>query len=127
VGVERSHCLRMLVKQADRQSPNPGGWKSLALWPLAAGLWLTPWPLDGAPPAGSPIYAAPENFIEGDIVTFSADVWSLAITLFELVTGALPYKAIPDATSASAIIAVIFFFFFITLGLELSDTKVYEP
>ena len=33
-------------------------------------------------------------------------MWSLVITLFELVTGALPYKAIPDAISASAIIAV---------------------
>ena len=24
-------------------------------------------------------------------------------------------------------VALLFFFFFITLGLELSDTKVYEP
>ena len=56
--------------------------------------------------AGSPAYAAPEKFIMGATVTFSADVWSLVITLFELVAGALPYKAIPDAISASAVIAV---------------------
>jgi len=77
-------------------------------WPLASGRWPLADPIaGGAPPAGSPAYAAPENFIEGATVTFSADVWSLVITLFELVTGELPYKTMPDAISASAIIAVM--------------------
>ena len=35
------------------------------------------------------------------------------------------YELIYQRTLAS--VMVLFFFFFITLGLELSDTKVYEP
>ena len=36
-------------------------------------------------------------------------------------------RATPRVAATTAAVGVLFFFFFITLGLELSDTKVYEP
>lgn len=40
----------------------------------------------------TPAYASPENFSNVKDVSFSSDVWSLAATLFHLVSGELPFN-----------------------------------
>ena len=42
---------------------------------------------------GSPGYMSPEQIRSGKIVDARSDIWSLGVTLFELVTGRLPFSA----------------------------------
>ncbi|MCC6612332.1 MAG: protein kinase [Anaerolineae bacterium] len=48
---------------------------------------------------GSPAYVAPEQ-VSGDVISAQADIYSLGIIVYEMLTGALPY----DAPSQSAIL-----------------------
>jgi eukaryotic-like serine/threonine-protein kinase len=52
---------------------------------------------------GSPAYMAPEQIRAARNVDARADVWSLGVVLFELVTGSLPFAG----TTASAVLASI--------------------
>ncbi len=47
---------------------------------------------------GTPAYMAPEQ-VEGKVLTPSADIYALGVVLFEMVTGALPFKG--DTTLAT--------------------------
>ena len=42
----------------------------------------------------TPAYSAPENFNDVQNVSFQSDLWSLAVTLFELVSGSLPFECL---------------------------------
>ena len=42
---------------------------------------------------GEPAYRAPEMFRQPCVVTVTADIWSLGVTLFELVAGCLPFRS----------------------------------
>mmetsp|Transcript_46222 Transcript_46222/g.110162 ORF Transcript_46222/g.110162 Transcript_46222/m.110162 type:complete len:996 (-) Transcript_46222:84-3071(-) len=55
--------------------------------------------------AGTPVYASPENFLEGAPLSFASDTWSLSMTLFELVAGKLPFDRNLDAVQMGAVIA----------------------
>ncbi|MCA9906255.1 MAG: serine/threonine protein kinase, partial [Anaerolineae bacterium] len=48
---------------------------------------------------GSPAYVAPEQ-VSGDVISAQADIYSLGIIVYEMLTGSLPY----DAPSQSAIL-----------------------
>lgn len=48
-------------------------------------------PLDKSVPQGSVNYIAPE-FLVGETASFKADLYSLAVIVYEMLTGALPYK-----------------------------------
>ena len=51
---------------------------------------------------GTPAYSSPENFNDVDKVGFATDVWSLAASMFHLVSGKLPFDArTPLAASVS--------------------------
>jgi serine/threonine protein kinase len=49
---------------------------------------------------GSPCYAAPEIFDNQPYIGTAADIWSLGVCLFGMVTGALPFDAPDFATLA---------------------------
>jgi serine/threonine protein kinase len=53
---------------------------------------------------GTPAYSSPENFVDLEKVSYPTDVWSLAATLFHLMSGQLPFEA-RTALSASVSIA----------------------
>ncbi len=68
---------------------------------------LTDWPsltLDGAL-TGTPLYMAPEQ-ARGEVATPSSDVYSLAVVLYEALTGELPYE-LAEAAPTSAILDAV--------------------
>ena len=54
--------------------------------------------------AGTPAYSSPESFNDPKNPTVLSDIWSLAITLFHITTGQLPFSC-PDAMTAAVNIA----------------------
>ncbi|WP_293267764.1 bifunctional protein-serine/threonine kinase/phosphatase [Neptunomonas sp.] len=56
-------------------------------------------PLDKSIPQGSVNYIAPE-FLVGEPGSFKSDLYSLAVIVYEMLTGSLPYK-VADATQAT--------------------------
>ena len=64
--------------------------------------------------SGTPAYLSPEA-LKGDKVTPAADIYSLGVTLFELLTGKLPF----DETTESALISAHLF----SEPLQLTDQK----
>ena len=51
---------------------------------------------------GDPAYRAPELFQQQGRISVAADIWSLGVTMFELVTGRLPFRADGDSNSSWA-------------------------
>lgn len=51
----------------------------------------------------TPAYASPENFCNPGVVSYASDVWSLAVTLFHLVSGRLPFTEQTTAALSAAI------------------------
>jgi serine/threonine protein phosphatase PrpC len=58
-------------------------------------------PLDKSVPQGSVNYIAPE-FLVGESASFKSDLYSLAVIVYEMLTGALPYK---EADAKQAVLA----------------------
>lgn len=54
---------------------------------------IGPGDADGGLLIGTPSYSAPEQFMPGGVVGPTADVWALGVLLYELLTGALPFRA----------------------------------
>ena len=54
--------------------------------------------------AGTPAYSSPESFNDQNDLTVLSDIWSLAVTLFHITTGKLPFDC-PDAMTAALNIA----------------------
>ena len=52
---------------------------------------------------GTPPYMSPEMFKEPDNASYPTDIWSLGVTMFELVTGKLPFQAESELLWSSAI------------------------
>jgi serine/threonine protein kinase len=42
-------------------------------------------------PAGTPHYMSPEQIQEGVVITPQTDLWSLAVVMFECLSGRLPF------------------------------------
>ena len=53
--------------------------------------------------AGTPPYMSPEMYKEPEKALYPTDVWSLGVTMFELVTGRLPFQADSDLLWSFAI------------------------
>ena len=53
--------------------------------------------------AGTPPYMSPEMFKDPENAKYSSDIWSLGVTMFEIVTGHLPFKAESDLLWSLAI------------------------
>jgi serine/threonine-protein kinase len=51
---------------------------------------------------GTPAYMAPEQFRDGRYATVQSDLWSLAVTLYKMLTGRLPFEALTAAGMAVA-------------------------
>ena len=46
--------------------------------------------------AGTPPYMSPEMFVEPENASYPTDLWSLGVSIFELATGTLPFRAESD-------------------------------
>jgi serine/threonine protein kinase len=55
---------------------------------------------EGSVATGSPAYRAPEMFSRPCKASFAADTWSLGVTMFELVTARLPFRANDNSDEA---------------------------
>ena len=66
---------------------------------------------------GTPIYMAPE-VLRGEKYTIKCDVWSIGTTIYELVTGYLPFKVSKIETSPIKIVQKIS-----TENLDLSPAE----
>ena len=53
--------------------------------------------------AGTPPYMSPEMFKEPERALYPTDIWSLGVTMFEIVTGRLPFQADSDLLWSFAI------------------------
>ena len=53
--------------------------------------------------AGTPPHMSPEMFKESDKASYPTDIWSMGVTMFELVTAVLPFQSDSDLNWSFAI------------------------
>ena len=63
---------------------------------------MLPAPDEAPAPAGTPAYRSPEMLTDPAAAGYGTDLWSLGVTMFELVTGRLPFQAKDDRSTAAA-------------------------
>ena len=54
---------------------------------------------------GTPHYMSPEQFTAGEVVTAQTDLWSLAVVMFEALSGTLPFAASETADHVKIMLA----------------------
>ncbi len=63
---------------------------------------MLPAPDEAPAPAGTPAYRSPEMLTDPAAAGYGTDLWSLGVTMFELVTGRLPFQAKDDRNESWA-------------------------